>query len=211
MEIIPFVNYRSYLNAQLNTVKRRGIGPYFSDAEITNISKWLTDRKLQPKSIICHGARCGSEIDSFLKIYPEARAIGTDLFPKRGKASHWNTQSEVIKHDFMEQRKDWIGAFDVIYSNSLDHAYDPFRCISTWLDQLSANGKLFVQWTVSHKYTNGGDCFGASLDEYIMLFMQLGHVEDVISTLYAPARRVTDCFTIVSRKRTRRENRRCRQ
>jgi len=144
---------------------------------------------------------------SFQRCFPEAKVIGTDLFPRHGKASYWQHEVEIVKHDFMQQRSDWVGHWDVVYSNSLDHAYDPSKCITTWLDQLTAQGRLFVQWTWAHRSVTGGDCFGASLDEYIALFMQHGYVEDVIATLYAKARRVTHSFVIVIRKRTRREQR----
>ena len=31
-----------------------------------------------------------------------------------------------------------------MYSNSLDHSYDPMKCLRTWIDQLNADGLLCI-------------------------------------------------------------------
>lgn len=142
--------------------------------EIEKIEEWVFNQNdwwegiSSPLQILCHGAFRGSETDRF-KFY--GKVIGTDLAPEH---------PDVIEHDFRIQKEEWIGQFDLIYSNSLDHADDPESCIQVWLDQLTPDGLMFIQWTPAHIEVNGGDCFGAHLHEYVILFNRHGEVLDVL-------------------------------
>ena len=35
--------------------------------------------------------------------------------------------------------------FDIVYSNSFDHAYDPTKAILAWKDQLTTDGVLVIE------------------------------------------------------------------
>lgn len=118
--------------------------------------------------------------------FARAKIVGTDIISRDKK--------DIIEHDFHEQNRRWVGRFNMVYSNSLDHAYDPEKALRCWFEQLSDNGYLFVQWTRWHIGIRGGDCFGASLHEYILMMNSIGVVVDVMW-------HYKTVFTIVGRRR----------
>jgi hypothetical protein len=50
-----------------------------------------------------------------------------------------------VQHDFNNVREDWVGYFDVVYSNAFDHCFDPISTIKVWADQMSPTGKLYLE------------------------------------------------------------------
>ena len=44
---------------------------------------------------------------------------------------------------------DWIGKFDLVYTNSFDHTITPKETLEVWKNQLAENGKLLIQWSDS--------------------------------------------------------------
>lgn len=121
---------------------------------------------------MCHGARCGGEAHEMQRVLPNATVTATDLLPKADHVTRW---------DFRKKRRRWIGAFDIIYSNSFDHTDEPLQTAKVWLRQLSPTGRLFVEWTRWHAHRpKHGDCFCAEFHEYVAIFEEAGKVEDVI-------------------------------
>jgi len=179
MKQIKFLNYTRYVKAQQRSATRRGRQAYFTAAEIGKIAEWLKARQGSTKQGICHGARNGIEADVFKRHF-KADVIGTDLFPYWKRSAIYSSQSIVHKHDFSVEKEDWIGMFDFVYSNSLDHARNPKQTLGVWLRQLKPEGYLFLQWHPGHIDTGGGDCFGAYLHEYFNLVNSVGRVEDLI-------------------------------
>ena len=129
---------------------------------------------------ICHGARNGLEADEFVKHFPESTIIGTDLFPFSGRSREYKVKSKMIKHDFSNKVRRWIGKFDFVFSNSLDHARDPIKTLNVWIRQLNSNGHLFVHWTANHTRSGRGGCFGADLYDYIELMNSVGELVDLL-------------------------------
>lgn len=178
-----FGRYRNYLLAQ-----RRGSSrapnrqPEANPEEIATIAKDIRSRGILMPDGICHGSRCGTEIDLFHSCFDTCNesclVVGTDLVA--------NEHPDMIKWDFQKQKDEWVGAFDFVYSNSLDHASHPRGTLRLWLDQLQPNGRLYVKWTSDYKLENrrlphpGGDCFGASLEEYLLMLKEVGWVVDVL-------------------------------
>ncbi|MCK5605881.1 hypothetical protein KAR91_28550, partial [Candidatus Pacearchaeota archaeon] len=150
---------------------------------INNICDWIKQNEVVfPRKGICHGSRNGLEGDEFIKHLDKIDVFGTDLFPFSGKSKKNPGNSRVVKQDFSKQKRHWINKFDMIYSNSLDHAFDPLKTLTTWFQQLTLNGYLFVQWTKSHTNAHGGDCFGGQLHEWIDIINEKGKVVDLIYT-----------------------------
>lgn len=176
-----FTNYREYVRAQVKGSNRR---PNRSPAALQSDAELVVAHCGSVSNGMCHGARCGSEVRSFRALFPDAQIRGTDLAPR--------DESLVFRWDFQKARKDWIGKFDFIYSNALDHACNPEKCAAVWLRQLNQDGKAFIVWTPQHRLVRlrenekypGGDCFGAELSEYIELFNRHGKVIDLIYTTY---------------------------
>lgn len=186
MELLEFDTYEEYVATQEETVlNRRGV-PFFADMTIEKIYDWMVHKKEifhTGKYIkgICHGARNGLEADEFKKHITFSDIFGTDLFPYSGKSAKHRGESDVVKWDFSEQNYEWIGKFDFVYSNSLDHARYPDQTLSVWLDQLKDDGVLFVEWSASGIIqVNKGDCFSAHIEEIIKLTNEVGILKDII-------------------------------
>ena len=50
-----------------------------------------------------------------------------------------------VKWDFNKENILWKGKMDLIYSNSIDHAFNPYDTLSVWKDQLAPKGKLYLE------------------------------------------------------------------
>ena len=96
--------------------------------------------KPDAKNIICHGTRNGAELKMFRNAIPSLHDIvGTEI-------SHTATQfPNTIEHDFHEQKESFINNFDIVYSNSFDHSYDPHKALKTWTEQLNDDGILCIE------------------------------------------------------------------
>ena len=59
-------------------------------------------------------------------------------------------------------------AVDFIYSNSLDHSYNPALCVKNWMSCISKIGLCFIHWGEGHLKVkpNQVDCFSGSLETY---------------------------------------------
>ena len=193
MEQIKFKSYEQYFAIQKATVRRKGIGPFFTDFEIYKIFEWmirsagLIDLDSWQPNGICHGARNGLEADEFKKYFTESEVFGTDLFPYQGRSASYRGVSDVVEKDFSEEVDEWIGAFDFVYSNSFDHARYPEKTLGLWLNQLKPvigdtpwESTVFIQWSKSGNEVRGGDCFGATLEEIIDLTNEVGVLRDLI-------------------------------
>ena len=77
--------------------------------------------------------------------------------------------------DFHEIKKEWRGAVDFIYTNSLDHAYDPQKAVRTWIQCLNENGLCFIEWWgVVHPEPVPNDPFSATYDGFTRLLQEWG-------------------------------------
>lgn len=176
MLLHKFKDYETYKTYQIRGSRRRANrNPAVSVEEIGRIAQYLEANGLVVRDAICHGARCGTEVKLISDMFPGARVLGTDLSPRDASVLEW---------DFNVTKPEWVGAFDMVYSNSLDHSPAPYQCFKGWLSQLRPNGLLFLLWTYSHNldhpYLNGGDCFMASLHEYIAMVRRAGKLHDLL-------------------------------
>ncbi len=95
--------------------------------------------------VLCHGTRNAAEQKFFqAALSKPATILGTEIsdtalqFPM------------TIEWDFHEVKPEWIGAADVIYSNSFDHSYDPHKLFTAWLSCLGVNGVMALEWSRAH-------------------------------------------------------------
>ena len=118
---------------------------------------------------MCHGARNGFEVAYFRKALG-ADVVGTDIAETAAQFDHMSVW------DFHEPNPDWVGAFDFVYSNSLDQAMDPARALAVWADQLIDGGRIFIVHTMAHSAKNAGemDPFGAHPYAMPYLFFRWG-------------------------------------
>ena len=162
MKIYKYKNYKEYVDAQTEANVRK----------IKNI--WVTEntiqkiKSIQPNAsiILCHGTRNGAEQKMFDSLY-DAEIIGTEI-------SHTAVKFEnTIQHDFHEELPSYTGRCDIVYSNSFDHAYDPQKCMQTWVNQLNENGLLFLELIPPNK-EKISDPLSISDDELIEIVEQSG-------------------------------------
>ena len=197
MHIHVFSNYEEYLATERKGSQyRMNRGANAIEEETSKIIAYFhANKDRSPMHCICHGARAGVEIQQIKKFVPkDAIVIGTDVFAK--------DTSCVIEWDYHETKPEWNRAFDLVYSNSLDHSPKPKECLTTWLGQLKDNGLLSLVWTFAHTLEErplpypGGDCFGAGLHEYIQLIQQAGgEIQDL---LWCPIERKNDHVVILA-------------
>lgn len=168
MELVTFAKERHYVKAQQQATKRKSKRKGFLPCEIEKIVRYFNDCL---GAVLCHGARDGAEGRLFGELSYKAVVVSTDLFP---------TDESVLRWNFSRPKDEWLSHFDVVYSNSLDHARWPWETLKVWFAQLHPSGRLCIQWNALHKNAKDGDCFGASLDEYITLINEVGEVVDLL-------------------------------
>ncbi|HDL86405.1 MAG TPA: hypothetical protein ENH11_08805 [Candidatus Acetothermia bacterium] len=179
MNLHKYSSHAEYVATQVRANKRK-LNTVYVDAEaIPALVETLL--KFVPSVCfgICHGTRRGVEQECFIQALSargqKAEVIGTELSPTATSFSH------TIQWDFHDVKPEWIGAVDFIYSNSLDHSYDPELCLSRWMSCLSDGGLCIIEWDKAHGGGSVSDPFSATIDEF-REFVSNSHdlVEEVI-------------------------------
>lgn len=156
-----FNDHDSYKAAQLAANARKINQVFACQAEIDCIAADLLTAMV-PRRGCCHGSRNGWEVDRLRRLLA-CEVTGTDIAPT---ANHYG----LIQMDFHRLPADWSRRFDFVYSNSLDHSYDPAGALSEWVRSLRLGGRLYLSHCRNSTYTqNEADCFGATLGEYQQL------------------------------------------
>lgn len=136
LKVQDYDSYDHYVKCQIEANKRKLNWPFKKEDHV----QWIKSKKIGASNIICHGTRNGGEQKIFKKYYPDASIIGTEI-------SETATQFDMtVQHDFSEQNFEWISKFDILYSNSFDHSFKPELTIETWKEQVSYDGKMFIEW-----------------------------------------------------------------
>lgn len=104
----------------------------------------IADFIVSPEVIGCMGCRSGSELFEFKERFPSAKVCGVDI------TENINTikkpkEVEVTLNDFNHLPLDWESRFDLVFSNSLDHAYDPKETLKEWHRVARRGGFLLVE------------------------------------------------------------------
>ena len=135
MKIYQYANHDEYVAAQIEANVRKIKNVWVDRHTIETIAA----RHDQAQAILCHGTRNATEQRYFLESFPNSEIVGTEI-------SHTAKDFPMtVQWDFHEVNPDWIEKFDIVYSNAIDHSYDPTRVLSSWRDQLTANGRLYIE------------------------------------------------------------------
>jgi SAM-dependent methyltransferase len=129
-------SYEDYLEHQKAKLETHEFGQYdeeFRQALRERLN--LLEVEWQGRNVLCLGARIGSEVKAFLDV--GAFAIGIDLNP--GKENRY-----VVEGDFHDLKYP-PNSMDVVYTNSLDHAFDIERIAKEVLKVLKPDGLLLVE------------------------------------------------------------------
>jgi hypothetical protein len=161
-------DYEAYKAIQTAANKAKIDWRSVQQGDIAFLSHALSTRGVNIRKVLCHGTRNGAE-QKFFHEATGAEVIGTEI-------SDTATQFPMtIQWDFHEVKPEWNGAFDVIFSNSWDHSYDPKLAFSRWLSCVAPQGALALEWSKIHGDTEASpiDPFRSSLPELIALLTAL--------------------------------------
>lgn len=195
MKIFQYDSYNDYVKIQtahniykLN--KKPGLH-WIKGNEVDAIVNYIQKNIPNATFGICHGVRNGWEVEAFRKKL-KINVIGTEI-------SHTAVEfPNVIQWDFHKVKDEWVAGVDFIYSNSLDHSYDPEYCIDQWMSCLKKDGLCFIEWSVSdNKKANKVGCFCASENEYKSLFQKKYQVKD---KLLLPKSTKGRCIFVIGNK-----------
>lgn len=109
-----------------------------------NLSIDDIDEFIDPKSVICMGCRSGTEVFEFKERFPEAEVYGVDISTYI-KTIRSHLDVKISLQDFNNLPEEWENKFDLVFSNSLDHAYRPEETIQEWHRVAKGGGHLFLE------------------------------------------------------------------
>lgn len=133
--------------------------------------------------MVCLGVRSGEEVFCFQKIFLGnnigINVFGTDINPRSAFGSR------IFCCDFNNNPEDWENKFDVVYSNSIDHAYDVEKTLEEWIRITSKGGILVIQF---------GNLGGGTSESDLYSFSEHG-VNDLISKFSGRVDKLKFCNT----------------
>jgi SAM-dependent methyltransferase len=162
-------SYDAYLEHQRAKLETHEFGQYDEEFRVA-LRKRLSSLELewQGRNVLCLGARIGSEVKAFLDL--GAFAVGIDLNP--GKANRY-----VVQGDFHDLRYA-PQSIDVVYTNSLDHAFDIEQIATEVLKVLKPDGFFLVEAVQGRDQgINPGffeSFFWKNIDELVRVFEKSG-------------------------------------
>jgi len=170
MKLYDYKNYEEYRKLQIAANKQKLHAVWCSESTVEKVCEMYPNSK----NILCHGARNGREVEWFIKYFPDATVTGTDISPTA------NEFSNMFEWDFHDRKEEWVGKFDILYSNSFDHSYYPEKCLKTWTDQLTEEGILCVELMVGdNNVSSRMDPLQISKGEFLGIIDDLGFEEVV--------------------------------
>lgn len=185
-----FGSYDDYVAAQLKTNEAKRDRVWVRDRELEILAEQIRVAVPGARFGLCHGVRNGAEVRRLRELLG-CEVWGTEISPS---AANYDS---VIQWDFHQVKPEWLGQVDFIYSNSLDHSYDPQACLTAWLSCLSPQGRCFLHWSTEHDHTdfgkNDSDCFQASREGYRELINRVGVLHNVVETTSEHSRCLMIC------------------
>ncbi|MCG7854197.1 MAG: hypothetical protein MIO92_16900, partial [Methanosarcinaceae archaeon] len=149
------MDYKEYRELQTKYNKKKIRDVWVQESTIQTIKEFTGDRQ----KILCHGTRNAAEQRFFLKHFPDAEVLGTEISDTAGQFQN------TIEWDYHKIKEEWVGKWDIVYSNSLDHSHSPEKAIRSWLRSINDNGYVIIEWCGDNERKTGPDIFAASLDE----------------------------------------------
>ena len=129
-------SYGDYLEHQKAKLETHEFGRYDEEFRraLHERLTWL-GIEWQGRNVLCLGARIGSEVKAFLDL--GAFAVGIDLNPGEG--------NRYVVHGDFHDLQYAANSIDVVYTNSLDHAFDINRLAKEVLKVLKPDGLFLVE------------------------------------------------------------------
>ena len=162
-------DYELYRDVQNRGNKKKSQAVWVREENIAFLAHYLKRNVKEIQFGLCHGTRRGKEQEWFNK-YLGCDVLGTEIADSA--AEFPNT----IQWDFHQVKTEWLKAADFIYSNSLDHSYDPEACLEAWMSCIKPGGVCILEYTSNHdsKHVTQLDPFGAELEQMLALIRRWG-------------------------------------
>lgn len=202
-----FSSYEDYVDSQNS--KTKGILAKCQDG--TELKEWVKEGEIEflanymkndlklpfkNKFGLTHGTRCGKEQEWFMKyIGDEMKVLGTEISPEAKDFPY------TVVWDFHNVKAEWKEHTDFVYTNALDHSYNPKYAIGQWMSEVAKDGVLILHWKngqthLQPKFQPGEpieprtddasiaphqkiDIYGGDLDDYQQLIRDAGNFEVV--------------------------------
>lgn len=179
-----FDSYEDYVNSQnsktsqlLDGCREGVVKKAVNPEDMKYLAKYMKEELHLPftnKFALTHGTRCGYEQQYFINALKEqgekVSVLGTEISPNAKDFPY------TIVWDFHEVKPEWEGKADFVYSNALDHSYNPKYAVQQWMKEVSPKGALVLEHNKWHKQRNGKiDIFRAKLEEYEQLIKSAGN------------------------------------
>jgi len=167
MKIYEYDSYGEYVAIQSEANKKKINHVFVRKGTM----KKIKEMRPNADSVLCHGTRNGAEQKFFQEVYgKDLEVMGSEIsdtatgFPN---TTHW---------DFMKRNPDWVGKYDIVYSNSLDHCTDPVATLKVWKEQLKEGGNIFLEYTFlsKHNVSRAWDPLELSKDELLECLEEVG-------------------------------------
>jgi len=168
-------DYDRYVSEQVAANAKKLRWQWVHPNTIDAICRCLVSYIPSPQFGLCHGTRRGVEQELFKQHFPDCVVLGTEIAPTSERFS------DTIQWDFHDVKDEWINRADFVYSNSLDHSYDPQVAVDSWMKELSKTGLCFVEWWSSaqaNAKATSVDCFIATVEECRKLLSEWGRLSD---------------------------------
>ena len=152
------MNYKDYVHIQ----KQRGSQKWGSKGfykyrlkEFQQVMEYFNKESL--KTIACMGIRNGNEYFETKKLFPKSKVYGIDICDEVK-----NVGENCYALDFNKLPIEWGNKFDLIYSNSLDHALDVKKTLKEW----ARVSKKYVVLCLSEAEINEADRHSFNKEDY---------------------------------------------
>ena len=165
MNVYAYPTYADYKAYQERGNAHKIGNVWAREDNIEMLSRWLLGHVPNLQFGICHGTRRGKEQEWFRK-HLGIEVIGTEIASSATQFQH------TIQWDFHEVKPEWIDAVDFIYSNSLDHSYQPRACLDAWMRCVRKTGACIIEWSRGAARGSRFDPFSATEEEYAAMFAE---------------------------------------
>jgi SAM-dependent methyltransferase len=174
-------SYEAYLEHQKAKLETHQFGRYDEEFRAT-LRERLSALQIEwpGRSVLCLAARIGTEVKAFLDL--GAFAVGIDLNP--------GADNRYVVHGDFHDLQFAPGSIDVVYTNSLDHAFDIDRIAKEVLKVLKPDGVFLVEAVQGRDQgTNPGffeSFFWRNLDELVSALENAGFTVSRRTSIAAP-------------------------
>lgn len=134
-------NYTVYKRIQKSRAKEKWGSVTFDGVLFGKMMEHVKEYIVNSKMAVCMGIRKGNEYEEIKKIkfLSLDRVYGVDIHPKVKKVGTY-----CYAYDFNKLPKKWENKFDLLYSNSIDHAFDIKKTLGGWWRVVKGGGYLVL-------------------------------------------------------------------